>query len=103
MQNNKGNNFELSIDAQTGKGVYANLALITHSDCEFIIDLATMLPGLPKPQVSSRVIMTPKHAKRFLNAMLENVQRYEAQYGKIELEANSKIGRTIAPFNGGDA
>ena len=65
-------------------GVYANLAVITHSPVEFVVDFAQMAPGLEKAQIRSRVILAPHHAKRLMRALNENVQRYEAQHGPIK-------------------
>jgi hypothetical protein len=64
--------------------VYANLAVITHSPVEFVLDFAQMAPGLAKAQIRSRVILTPHHAKRLMRALNENIQRYEAQNGPIK-------------------
>ena len=97
--NNKNGGFELELRPEVALGEYANLALITHSSSDFIIDFARMLPGLPKPQVRSRVIMAPEHAKRLLGALQENIYKYEQQFGKIELGGTQQ--RTIAPFGGG--
>ena len=73
----------LEIRPEVAKGTYSNLAIITHSHSEFILDFATMLPGLQKAAVSNRLIMTPEHAKRLLLALQDNVQKYEAQFGQI--------------------
>ena len=75
----------LEIKPDIAKGTYSNLAIITHSYSEFIIDFATMLPGLPKPDIGNRIIMTPEHAKRLLNALMDNVTKYESQFGLIQL------------------
>jgi len=92
------NEKELNIDIkpEIAKGTYSNLAIITHSRSEFIIDFASMLPGLPKPEVNSRVIMTPEHAKRLFIALQENLSKYEAQNGRIELDEP----RTAFPMGG---
>lgn len=78
---------ELSINIKpdVAPGRYSNLAIITHSRSEFILDFAAMLPGIPQPEVVSRVIMNPEHAKRLLMALQDNVQKYEAQNGPIRL------------------
>lgn len=76
---------EIELDAQVGEGVYSNLALITHSTSEFILDFATVMPGLPKARIKSRVILTPEHAKRLLRSLQENIVRYESTIGKIEI------------------
>ena len=56
--------FSLEIKPEVAKGTYSNLAIITHSHSEFIIDFATILPGLPKPDITSRIVMTPEHADK---------------------------------------
>ena len=74
---------------------YSNLAIITHSESEFILDFAQMMPGLPKPTVKGRIILAPEHAKRLLNALTDNINKYEAQFGAIRSHE-----RTIMPFGG---
>lgn len=75
-------NIELS--EEMGDGVYANLAIITHSNSEFVIDYVNIMPGVPKAKVKSRVILTPQHAKRLLKALHDNIEKYEAQHGVIK-------------------
>ncbi len=79
----KGLSIELKQDI--AKGTYSNLAIITHSRSEFIIDFASMLPGMPKAEVSNRIIMTPEHAKRLLLTIQDNIAKYEASNGLISL------------------
>lgn len=86
---------EIELDAQVGEGVYSNLALITHSTSEFILDFATILPGVSKAKVKSRIILTPEHAKRLLLSLQENITRYESNIGKIEIP---KIHSTDDPI-----
>jgi hypothetical protein len=102
-QKQQGLQIELAPDKAQGE--YANFAIITHSSSEFILDFARMLPGLPKAQVRSRVILAPEHAKRLLGALQENIMRYERTFGTIKMPQASKDDRTIAPFNvkGGEA
>ena len=69
---------------------YSNLAIISHSRSEFVLDFATTLPGLPKAQVGDRIIMTPEHAKRLMNALFDNMSKYEAQFGVIDLSGGPK-------------
>ena len=80
-----------------------NFQIISHSSSEFVLDFVSMLPGIPKASVASRVILAPEHAKRLLGALQDNVVRYEAEFGKIEIP--NKQPRTIAPFgtNKGEA
>lgn len=73
----------IEISEQMAEGGYANLAIITHSPSEFVFDFVNIMPGTPKSKVKSRMIMAPMHAKRFLQALLENVENYEKQFGKI--------------------
>ena len=86
-------NFELR--PEVAQGTYSNLTIISHSHSEFIIDFATMLPGQPKPEVSNRIIMTPEHTKRLLNALMDNITKYESQFGFIDL------GMPLPDFNNG--
>ncbi|MBQ0093134.1 MAG: DUF3467 domain-containing protein [Bacteroidales bacterium] len=80
----------LELKPEVARGEYSNLAIISHSHSEFIIDFATMLPGLEKPQIHNRILMTPEHAKRLLNALGENISKYEANFGKISLGEGPK-------------
>ena len=97
------NNQQLQIELkpEVAEGVYANLAILTHSSSEFVADFVQMMPGMQKAQVRSRIIMAPEHAKRLLMALQDNVQKYESQFGTIKLAQpqQSNEGRTIAPFN----
>ena len=91
------NQLQMGIDPVVAQGAYSNLALITHSSSDFILDFACALPGMPAPQIKSRVIMAPEHAKRLLQALQSNVYNYEKTFGKISL--GDEEGGTIAPFN----
>ena len=75
-------NIELSEDM--AQGVYSNLVAINHSPTEFVLDFIQMMPGVPKAKVQSRVILTPEHAKRLLQALGENVARYEQNFGNVQ-------------------
>ena len=92
----------LELKPEIAKGNYSNLAIITHSHSEFIIDFATMLPGLPKPEIASRIVMTPEHAKRLMNALTENIGKYESQFGRIELAGEPRATFNINDFNPGN-
>ena len=87
MDNNDNNKKQLNLDLkpEVAQGTYSNLAIISHSRSEFIIDFAAMLPGLQKPEVRSRILMTPEHCKRLLNALMDNIGRDEGQFGPISL------------------
>lgn len=75
-------NIELS--EELAEGIYSNLAVITHSNSEFVVDFVRIMPGVPRAKVKSRIILTPQHAKRLLKALQENVNRYEMQHGEID-------------------
>ena len=76
---------EISIEPAIAGGKYSNLALVNHSESEFILDFAQNMPGMPTAQVVSRIILTPDHAKRVLNALADNIQKYESKYGEIKV------------------
>ena len=89
--------FELELKPEIASGVYSHFALISHSHSDFVVDFARILPGMPKPEVCSRVILAPEHAKRLLHALQENIYKYEQEFGKIQMpEAEARV---IAPFN----
>lgn len=83
---------DIELDEATAQGNYSNLAIISHSTSEFIIDFATVLPGVPKAKVKSRVILTPEHAKRLLLSLQENITRYESSVGKINIPQHQAPG-----------
>ncbi len=91
---------KIEIKPEIAKGSYSNLAIITHSHSEFIIDFATMLPGLAKPEVGNRIIMTPEHAKRLYIALQDNINKYESQHGQISFPANPHQGGGTFPMGG---
>ena len=101
--NNNQQGLQIELTPDVAQGEYANFAIITHSSSDFIIDFARVLPGVPKAHVKSRVILAPEHAKRLLNALQENIMRYERAFGPIRLPQQEP--RTIAPFgtNKGEA
>ena len=83
-------NIELSEDI--AEGIYSNLAVISHSNAEFVVDFILLVPNVPKAKVKSRIILTPQHAKRLLGAMADNIKRYEQQFGEIvDPNANNYI------------
>jgi hypothetical protein len=83
MENNE-NQVNIELTEDIALGVYSNLAIITHSPTEVVSDFIQMMPGMPKGKVRSRVIMTPQNAKRFLNALKDNLNNYEKTFGVIE-------------------
>ncbi|MFM1879379.1 MAG: hypothetical protein RLZZ241_2245 [Bacteroidota bacterium] len=86
----------IELDEQTADGVYSNLAIINHSVSEFVVDFVSIMPGRPKAKVKSRVILTPQHAKKFLKALGENIQRYEKANGSIK-----EFEQPVIPLNFG--
>jgi hypothetical protein len=84
MEQQQNNQLNIEISEEVAEGSYANLAIITHSHAEFVIDFVNVMPGTPKSKVKSRIIFTPMHAKRFMKAMAENIERYEAAHGTVQ-------------------
>ena len=80
----KENHINIELSEDIAEGVYANLAMIAHSNSEFVVDFIRLMPGVPKAKVKSRIILTPEHAKRLLEALQENVTKYEAAFGPIK-------------------
>lgn len=78
------NQINIELSEEVAEGVYANLAMIAHSNSEFVVDFIRMMPGVPKAKVKSRIILTPEHAKRLLLALQDNVQKYEQNFGPIQ-------------------
>ena len=100
MAENNNQQLQIELKPEVAEGIYSNLAILTHSSSEFIADFVQMMPGLPKAQLRSRIIMAPEHAKRLLMALQDNVQKYEKQFGTIKLSQpqQPREGSTIAPF-----
>ena len=84
MEQQPNNQLNIEISEEVAEGTYSNLAIITHSNAEFVIDFVNVMPGTPKSKVKSRIIFTPMHAKRFMKAMAENIERYEAAHGSVQ-------------------
>lgn len=74
----------IELDEKVSSGEYANFVVVTHSPAEFVMDFTRLLPGVPKAKVHSRIIMAPPHAKAFVNALADNLRKFEAQYGEIK-------------------
>ncbi len=79
------NQLQIELNDDIAQGIYANLAVITHSSSEFIVDFIRIMPGLPKAGVKSRIVLAPEHAKRLLRALEDNVNKYERSFGMIQL------------------
>jgi len=82
--NNPQNQINIELDEKIAEGIYSNLAIINHSNTEFVVDFVTMMPGVPKAKVKSRIVLTPQHAKRLLKALGENILRFEQAHGEIK-------------------
>ena len=78
------NQINIELDDNVAEGVYSNLAIITHSNAEFIVDFIRVMPGVPKAKVKSRIILTPQHAKRLLMALKDNISKFESIHGPIK-------------------
>ena len=78
------NQLKIEISDEVADGIYSNLAIITHSHSEFVVDFIRMMPGMPKAEVKSRIILTPEHAKRLLVALKDNVAKFESVNGPIK-------------------
>lgn len=98
MDNENNKQISIELKPEVAGGSYSNLAIISHSRSEFILDFATMLPGLPKAVVGNRIVMAPEHAKRLMNALADNIAKYENMFGKIELPGAPKGTFNLADF-----
>jgi len=78
------NQINIELSEEIAEGVYANLAMIAHSNSEFVIDFIRLMPGVPKAKVKSRIVITPEHAKRLSNALIDNIRKYEETFGPIK-------------------
>ena len=85
MENqNPENQLNIELSEEIAEGIYSNLAIITHSPTEFVVDFIKVMPGVPKAKVKSRIVLTPQHAKRLMKALADNVNRFEQMNGKIK-------------------
>ena len=80
----KKNNINIELDESIAQGLYSNLVIVNHSPTEFVLDFINVMPGAPKAKVRSRIILTPEHTKKFINALNENLNKYEKSFGKIK-------------------
>lgn len=99
----KNQQITIEINEETGQGIYSNLAIISHSPSEFVIDFVRVMPGVPKASVKSRIILTPEHAKRLLGALKDNVARFETQFGPIKKIEEPGINPMVFGAPGGQA
>ncbi len=78
------NQINIELSEEIAEGIYSNLAMIAHSNSEFVVDFIRLMPGVPKARVKSRIIITPEHAKRLLAALKDNIEKYETTFGPIK-------------------
>ncbi len=98
------NQLNIELTEEVAQGIYSNLAVISHSSSEFILDFIRLMPGVPKAHVKSRIIVTPEHAKRLLAALQDNISRYERQFGTIKKATDgTTFMPPIAGFGVGEA
>ncbi len=100
MDNNENKNqINIELDEEVAQGIYSNLAVITHSSSEFIVDFVRIMPGVPKAKVKSRIVLTPEHAKRLMLALQDNIRKFESVHGEIK-NINQNPGAAM-PLNFG--
>lgn len=100
---NQENQINIELSADIAEGIYSNLAIISHSSSEFVVDFIRIMPGTPKANVKSRIILTPEHAKRLLFALEENVAKYESAFGKVKTAEGGFNSPMPLNFGGGEA
>src|SRR3990172_2540582 len=84
MEEQNTNQLNIELSEEVAEGIYSNLAIITHSNSEFVIDFIKMMPGVPKAKVKSRIVLTPQHAKRLMKALKDNIAKFEQAHGNIK-------------------
>lgn len=85
----------LEVGDKESEGIYSNFVVISHSLSEFVLDFARVLPGVPKSKVFARIVMTPSNVRALLNALEQNVKKYEEQFGKIRMAPDDTAGKGI--------
>jgi hypothetical protein len=83
----------IELGEKEAEGIYSNLAIITHSPAEFVIDFTRVLPGVPKAKVHARIVMTPQHTKMLLNALKDNIDKFEKKFGEIKIAGDASGGQ----------
>ena len=87
----------IELDEKIAEGIYSNLAIINHSSSEFVLDFVSIMPGIPKAKVKSRIVLTPQHAKRLMTAIGENIHRFEVAHGEIKDTEQTPIPLSFGP------
>lgn len=93
-------NQQISIELgeKEAEGIYSNLAIITHSPAEFVVDFTRVLPGVPKARVQARIIMTAQHAKLLLHALQDNIAKFESKFGEIKIHGEMPAAFGLQPL-----
>ncbi|UZR94776.1 DUF3467 domain-containing protein [Chondrinema litorale] len=92
------NQINIELSEEVAEGIYSNLVMIAHSNSEFVLDFIRLMPGVPKAKVKSRIVVTPEHAKRLLEALKDNIEKYESAFGTIK--SNSEAPKFPMNFGG---
>ena len=87
----------IELDEKIAEGIYSNLAIINHSSSEFVLDFVSIMPGIPKAKVKSRIVLTPQHAKRLMKAIGENIHCFEVAHGEIKDTEQTPIPLSFGP------
>ena len=87
----------IELDEKIAEGIYSNLAIINHSSSEFVLDFVSIMPGIPKAKVKSRIVLTPQHAKRLMKAIGEDIHRFEVAHGEIKDTEQTPIPLSFGP------
>ena len=90
-QGTESGQLQIELKDEVAQGIYANLAIISHSSSEFILDFIRVMPGLPKAGVKSRLVLAPEHAKRLLRALEDNIAKYERTFGPIRMPEEQQM------------
>lgn len=96
MAEDKNQQLNIELSEEVADGIYSNLAIITHSNSEFVFDFIKVMPGVPKARVKARILMTPQHAKRLMHALKDNLAKFESIHGPIKVDAGP-----VLPMNFG--
>lgn len=95
---NQPNQLNIELPEDIAEGIYANLAIISHSHSEFVVDFIRMMPNVPKAKVKARIVLTPQHAKRLMRALADNIKKFEGQFGAID-ESDQNVSFPPMNFN----
>ena len=90
MENENPQQLNIELSEEIAEGIYANLAIISHSNTDFVLDFIRILPGTPKAKVKSRILMTPQHAKRLMMALADNINKFEGIFGNIDIDPGTQ-------------